>query len=536
VTVGTRVEQVRVFARNGLKTLFDQSDPFGRLSLVQVLMLAGDTLVAISLAGSLFFSISPSEAKGKVFLYLALTLAPFAIVSPLLGPLIDRTRGARRIMVVLSAIARCAICPFMAKDVHSLLLFPEAFLILVFSKLYLVTRGALVPEMVAASAGRAPTSWVGRAARENTGRHRRDRPADPELDGAPDAPGGSTEVPPDTGTGQADAKPEYAEINARLALLGTVAGFVVSGPGIAILKLASAPAVLVVTTFVFAAAAIAGIRLPVLRTIRKLGPVPAPADARVPPQDGRPSPQTPVRPAAPAARPRRAGSTEARVPPPAPAPAEPAQPSAWGERRSKDLKSLQPIAQPEVLLGLSTISIIRGLAGFLVFLLAFGLRREHAALWWYGLALGASGIGAMIGLTQVGRLRRALSEQQILLGSIWLISLAAAGAAAWRTLLAQVVLAFFVGVAGSFAQPSFDAMTQRFVPVPLQGRAFARFATRQQLAWVLGAMIPVVVTFPLPAGNVVMAVVAAAGGFFYVTSRSALRHRALPQQRGAASV
>jgi len=109
VTVGTRVEQVRVFARNGLKTLFDQSDPFGRLSLVQVLMLAGDTLVAISLAGSLFFSISPSEAKGKVFLYLALTLAPFAIVSPLLGPLIDRTRGARRIMVVLSAIARCAI-------------------------------------------------------------------------------------------------------------------------------------------------------------------------------------------------------------------------------------------------------------------------------------------------------------------------------------------------------------------------------------------------------------------------------------------
>ncbi len=53
-------------------------------------MMAGDTLVTVSLAGSLFFSVSPNEAKGKVLLYLLLTIAPFAVVSPLLGPLIDR--------------------------------------------------------------------------------------------------------------------------------------------------------------------------------------------------------------------------------------------------------------------------------------------------------------------------------------------------------------------------------------------------------------------------------------------------------------
>jgi len=88
-------------------------------------MLAGDTLVTISLAGSLFFSISPTEAKSKVLLYLLLTLAPFAVVSPLLGPLIDRSRGARRAMVVLSATGRAVLCPFMARDIHSLLLFPE---------------------------------------------------------------------------------------------------------------------------------------------------------------------------------------------------------------------------------------------------------------------------------------------------------------------------------------------------------------------------------------------------------------------------
>ena len=151
------------------------------------------------------------------------------------------------------------------------------------------------------------------------------------------------------------------------------------------------------------------------------------------------------------------------------------------------------------------MSLIRGLAGFLVFLLAFGLRREHAALWWYGLALGMSGVGALVGLILVARIRRFLIEQQILLGAIWLIGLAAIGAAIWGTLLAQVVLATVVGVAGSMAQPSFDAMTQRYIPV--------------------------VISFPFPAGDAVMAAVAGVGGLFYVTSRSALRHRALPHQR-----
>jgi hypothetical protein len=537
------VEQFRAFAGRWFTDLFNQSDPFGRLSLVQVLMLAGDTLVAISLAGSLFFSISPEEAKGKVFLYLALTLAPFAIVSPLLGPLIDRTRGARRIMVVLSAVARCAICPFMAQDTHSLLLFPEAFLVLVFSKLYLVTRGALVPEMVAAGAGRGePMSWVGRASRERVGRRGQEvAPVETELDGQDeeqrsadlqhDAPrpgiaASNSDAPGGDGADSDRPKVEYASINARLTFLGTVAGFVVSVPGIALLKLAGAPAVLVVTAFVFAGAAVAGLRLPIVRGIRKLGPI---GRTEAPPQDGRRSaaPAPSVRPAARGTQP--GPIAEARLQAPAQA-REQARSAPWVERRDRDYKSLQPIAQPEVLLGLTTMSLIRGLAGFLVFLLAFGLRREHAALWWYGLALGASGVGALIGLTQVSRLRRVFSEQQILLGSIWLIALAAGGAAVWGTLLAQVMLAFVAGVAGSFAQPSFDAMTQRYVHAPLQGRAFARFATRQQLAWVLGAMIPVVVAFPMPAGDVVMAGVGAAGGLFYMTSRGAIRHRVAPRQ------
>ncbi len=71
-----------------------------------------------------------------------------------------------------------------------------------------------------------------------------------------------------------------------------------------------------------------------------------------------------------------------------------------------------------------------------------------------------------------------------------------------------MALAFVVGVAGSMAQPSFDAMTQRYVPPEVQGRAFARFATRQQLVWVVGAIFPVVIAFELSEGDIVMAIVA----------------------------
>jgi hypothetical protein len=437
-----KIEQFRELARQALKDLVDQGNPIGRLSLVQIFMLAGDTLVTISLAGSLFFSISPGEAKSKVLFYLVFTLAPFAIVSPLLGPLIDRSRGARRAMVVSSALGRAALCPIMAMNVHSLLLFPLAFAVLVLSKLYLVTRGALVPEVSA-------------------------------LQG-PDASG---------------QQAGYATLNARLTLLGTVSGFVFSAPGVLIFKLGGSPSLLVFDAFVFIAAAVAGFRLPVLGP-RHSGPVPNP------------------------------NATPAAALTPTPIPIEGQTPI---DDRPPDVILLQPVAHPEVLLGLTAMSIIRGLQGFQIFLLAFGLRRLKVGLYVYGLALGFSGIGAIVGLVLIGRLRRRMNEQQLLLFSLWMIALSSAGAAIWGTLVAQVLLAFLVGVAGALAQPSFDAMTQRFIPLAAQGRAFARFATRQQLIWVLGSLIPVVVAFKLPQGDAVMAVLAGLGGLTYLTGRRALR-------------
>ncbi len=111
-----------------------------------------------------------------------------------------------------------------------------------------------------------------------------------------------------------------------------------------------------------------------------------------------------------------------------------------------------------------------------------------------------------------------MTEQQILLSSPWwfIRCLCAGIAFLGAPVGAGVLLAFMVGLAGACAQPSFDAMTQRYIPPANQGRAFARFATRQQLIWVVGSIIPVVVHFRLPQGNAVMAAIAGLGGLSYL--------------------
>jgi hypothetical protein len=400
-----------------LERVFNQDTAFGRLAFVQVAMLAGDTLVTISLAGSLFFSISPAAAEGKVLLYLLLTVAPFAVVSPLLGPAIDANRSARRFIVFAAAAGRVVLCIFMAASIHSLWLFPEAFCVLVLSKLYLVTRGALVPEMAEAA---------------ELERHARGQDLFVE------------------GHAPTEVQEGYAGYNAQLTLLGTLAGFLVSLPGIGLLKLLNASAVL------------------------------------VPP------------------RPR-------------------GHHRAMSDESDEDaVKRNVPIEDREVILGLTASATIRLTAGFLIFLIAFGLRRSHAPLWWYGVAFAATGVGSLVGLYLVRRLRRVLSEQLLLTTALATIVVAAIGAAALGSLLAQAALAGMAGVAGAICQPSFDALTQRRIPPAAQGRVFARLAVRQQLAWVFGALIPVAIPMPFVLGDSFIAAVAALSLGGYVLGRLVL--------------
>ena len=169
--------------------------------------MAGDTLVTLALAGSLFFSISPNAARGRVALSLVLTMAPFAVVAPFLGPAIDRSRAGRRAMVVASCIGRAVACLAMARVLDGLLLFPAAFSVLVLSKSYSVAKSSLVPAAVR---------------------------GDDEL----------------------------VEANSKLAIIGVLAGFVAAGPGVLLLQFLSGSWTLGLAAVLFVAAAVSGVRLP----------------------------------------------------------------------------------------------------------------------------------------------------------------------------------------------------------------------------------------------------------------------------------
>src|SRR6478672_9276369 len=111
---------------------------------------AGDAAVAISLAGTLFFQVPTGEARGQVALFLGLTMLPFAIVAPLIGPFLDRFSHGRRWAIGATMALRTFLCWVLASAVvsGSTVLFPAALGVLVASKAYGVTRAAAVPRLV----------------------------------------------------------------------------------------------------------------------------------------------------------------------------------------------------------------------------------------------------------------------------------------------------------------------------------------------------------------------------------------------------
>src|SRR5207248_8701813 len=66
---------------------------FAGLTLVNNLSSAGDAVVAVALAGTIFVSVPVHAARGRTALGLVCTLLPFVVVTPLMGPLTDRVRA-----------------------------------------------------------------------------------------------------------------------------------------------------------------------------------------------------------------------------------------------------------------------------------------------------------------------------------------------------------------------------------------------------------------------------------------------------------
>lgn len=180
--------------------------PFARLSYTHALSTAADAFFAVSLAGSLFFNISIGAARPRVVVYLALTLVPFVVLAPLVGPLIDRYGSARHLVAALSCLARGILCLFMAVDLRTVFLYPEAFGVLALDKAYAVTKSALVPALIGDEA-------------------------------------------------------DLVAANSRLARISTIAGLVGGGVAAGILSLTSASAVLRVGALVYFFGALVALRI-----------------------------------------------------------------------------------------------------------------------------------------------------------------------------------------------------------------------------------------------------------------------------------
>ena len=113
---------------------------------------AGDAAFAVALAGTLFFTVPTDKATGQVTLFLVVTMLPFAIVAPLIGPFLDRFRRGRRWAIGATLATRAFCCWVLAGAISDSSPPPSFYFAalgcLVASKAYGVTRAAAVPRLL----------------------------------------------------------------------------------------------------------------------------------------------------------------------------------------------------------------------------------------------------------------------------------------------------------------------------------------------------------------------------------------------------
>ena len=378
--------------------------PFARLARSHAFGAAGDALVAIALANSLFFDLDPNDARWKVFLYLALTMAPLALVAPFIGPVLDRARGGRRWMMIGAHGARALACLVMLNDLHSLLLFPEAFTVLALGKAYGVARSALVPTVVHSDV-------------------------------------------------------ELVEANSKLQLLSGLAAPLAAVPAGVAFVVAGSPGVLCVAIVAYLLAMVAALRVPATQVAE------APAT----------------------------------------------------EAETAELRGIG------IVLASTAMGLVRGMVGFVTFLLLFDLRSEPT--WHMALVLTFTGIGVLVGSMAAPALRRSLSEERMLVVVLMTTVVMALVAARLASLAGAAVMGATIAVASTTAKLGFDSLVQRDAPDANRGRSFARFEVRFQLVWVIGALPPVIFSIPQRIGFLAIAGAAGFALFSYLAGQRAA-HRA----------
>lgn len=116
---------------------------------------AVDAAMAVALANTLFFAAASGESKSRVALYLLITIAPFAVIAPLIGPALDRLQHGRRVALAASFGLRTVLAVILIANFDSAtgsfpswVLYPCALGMMVLSKSFSVLRSAVTPRVL----------------------------------------------------------------------------------------------------------------------------------------------------------------------------------------------------------------------------------------------------------------------------------------------------------------------------------------------------------------------------------------------------
>lgn len=399
---------------------------FTRLAITHALMMGGDAAMVVSLADSFFFSVDLDAARTQVLLFLAISFAPFLFVAPLIGPMIDRVAGGRRLVIQLVAVTRVVLLLLMARSIDGLALFPLVFASLVLQKTYVISKSSLVPSTV-------------------------------------------------------HNETELVEANSKLGLVSGLLGGVSVIPAGILLQTVGAEAALVYGAILFTAA---------FASARQLAP-------------------------------------------------EVVAATSVGEQEAEDLQS------PSLQLGAIAMTALRANVGFTFFHLAFWLRTFDNGTALFGAAVGASALATLTGNALAPRVRRMMREETMLGSALILSAVGGIGLALVGGPAAGIALTALVNFVAALGRLGFESIVQRDAPEANQGRAFATFETRFQLAWAVAAFLAVAIRAPGAIGLLLVGI-GALGTLAHVMiqrqrpeserrRRPSKRRRRRPPQRGARS-
>jgi hypothetical protein len=386
-----------------IRRLWVSEDPLDTYAIVHLASAAGDAMVAIALAGSIFFDVPVGEARAKVALYLGLTLAPLAVAGPLLVPLLDRA-GPRRAISLTSAAGRALVCILAAPQFNTLLLYPFAFAILVFSKVHSITKNGLV------------TAYAG----------------------------------PDEGLVRA---------NARLGRIAIGGAALVAAPGILLFKAGGAAAALYGAAAVYTVASLLNLRLP--------------------------HPQVPVR-----------------------------------RGQVSRLGAIPQLAAPAI-----GGAGLRAANGFLLFSIAFALRRSGEPTYWFAVLAGGAALGSFLGDVLAPRLPVALREEAVVVACIVAAGIGAFLAFVAFSLPILTAFALVAGASSELGRLAFQSLMQQLAPGGAHGRVFVRYEVVFQLSWVLGALIPAMLPLGFREGFLILFGMYVVVGLGYLTPDLVPRRR-----------